>query len=958
MTRRPSRKLSGPMPRCPDKVTPQPGADLHRRWLDELEGLGYRGRHLPDPLVPPWVGRLDRDQAAGEVLARLGAARSGWNAADIRGEVEQFLARNGIVADPAVRRELAEDLTARSLALSVPLLTRPGVPDHVRALTSAYVVEVEADLVGRLAVRAAEPAVAADPLAHTCLAVTAGGTDLDAGQVAAVAALAGDWALVVVEGVAGAGKTTTLAATGDLLTGPGHRLVVVTPTLRAAKAAAVEIGAHAGSAAWLVHQHGWRWTADGTWTRLVAGDTDSVTGRDYTGPAPAARLTVGDLLVVDEAGMLDQDTARALLTVADEHATRVAFLGDRHQLAAVGRGGVLDLAARWADPHACVSLDVAHRFTRPTEGADGATVDVPDVEYATLASAMRTGQDAADVFDALYGRGQIRVHASDADRQDAVGEAFATERAVGDPAGVLIVADTVEDVTELNAVIRDRLVAAGAVDDARVLTTNAGERIGIGDTVATRRNDRDLDVANRDTWTVTATHRDGQLAVTGANAGDRLLPAGYVTDHVELAYATTAYGAQGATATAAHLIVGEHTGAAAAYVGMTRGRHANTAHLIATDVDEAREQWVATFGCDRADLGPDHARHTAEQAAAHYAPPATVDDLIAALRHEWDREADDVQVLAWTLPRRDDLRQIAQLHSQHAAEIAPLEAGHRQAREARALATERAEHSHIMIAATTEHHRDALLAAWNTQRREANANARTVLDGSGRFGLRWAAVNPASEALARWAVSWQPIIPALPTGHEAIARFADRFDDSPRIYAAIDDFAGRQAAACHPELERHVAEATAADCVAVQASAKLYDTRARHRRELGHYGSLGRIEDADAALARIAATEQRLDETRGRIARLEYRLTTAAGGSVQAGPVRVETSPPGQRADVVLAARRHWLDEHDAEQHAARLRSAHRVATPESTEELRRQETWRRHEQVLRPASPEPGVGR
>ena len=156
---------------------------------------------------------------------------------------------------------------------------------------------------------------------------------------------------------------------------------------------------------------------------------------------------------------------------------------------------------------------------------------------------MRTGRDVAAVFDALHRRGQIRVHASDAERQAAVAEAAAAARTSSNPDGVLIVADTDEQVTELNAVIRDRLVAAGAVDDTRVVTTNAGERIGVGDTVATRRNDRALDVANRDTWTVTATHRDGQLAVTCATAGQRLLPAGYVREHVELAYATTAYGA-------------------------------------------------------------------------------------------------------------------------------------------------------------------------------------------------------------------------------------------------------------------------------------------------------------------------------------------------------------------------------------------------------------------------------
>ncbi|OYV74081.1 MAG: hypothetical protein B7Z74_02870, partial [Deltaproteobacteria bacterium 21-66-5] len=50
------------------------------------------------------------------------------------------------------------------------------------------------------------------------------------------------------------------------------------------------------------------------------------------------------------------------------------------------------------------------------------------------------------------------------------------------------------------------------------------------------------------------------------------LAADYVSEHVELAYACTVHGAQGDTTTRAHLVVDEHTGAASAYVGMTRGR--------------------------------------------------------------------------------------------------------------------------------------------------------------------------------------------------------------------------------------------------------------------------------------------------------------------------------------------------------------------------------------------------
>ena len=151
--------------------------------------------------------------------------------------------------------------------------------------------------------------------------------------------------------------------------------------------------------------------------------------------------------------------------------------------------------------------------------------------------------------------------------------------------------------------------------------TRRGERIGLGDRVATRRNDRDLAVANRDTWTVAGIGDDGSLLVTG-RAGRRTLPAAYVREHVELAFTTTAYGAQGETVDSAHLALGETTGAASAYVGMTRGRHRNVAHLVAESVDDARSQWVDVFNRDRADLGPGHAAERAADDIDRYGPNA------------------------------------------------------------------------------------------------------------------------------------------------------------------------------------------------------------------------------------------------------------------------------------------------------------------------------------------------
>ncbi|HEY5249734.1 MAG TPA: MobF family relaxase, partial [Dermatophilaceae bacterium] len=112
----------------PDKVIPKNGADLTRAWVQELYGLGYRDPQMGStasrvvPNAGPRVGELDRTGAVETILSRLGARRSAWNAADVRGEVEQLLARTGLIATAAVRVELAEDLTARTLVACVPLV--------------------------------------------------------------------------------------------------------------------------------------------------------------------------------------------------------------------------------------------------------------------------------------------------------------------------------------------------------------------------------------------------------------------------------------------------------------------------------------------------------------------------------------------------------------------------------------------------------------------------------------------------------------------------------------------------------------------------------------------------------------------------------------------------------------------------------------------------------------------
>jgi exodeoxyribonuclease V alpha subunit len=893
----------------PDKVIPADGTQLLARWVEELTELGYRGPDpqaarpvAVDPVGPLSAGRtvvrpgaLDRDAAVETIVARLGARRSGWNAADVRGEVEQLIARTGLVAQAAVRLELAEDLTARALNACVPLLTHRdgspwrGVPEHVRALTSPAVLEAEADITSAMIARAARSPVPAvleavvDAEAVVCL---------DVAQREVVAALAGTGTLLVVEGAAGAGKTTTLAAARTALGQQGHRLVVVTPTLKAATVAARELGSRAFSAAWLAHQYGYRWDDHGLWTRLEPGQREShrdpQTGKAYAGPSPQAWLRAGDLLLVDEAGMLDQDTARALLTIADQAGARVALVGDRHQLPAVGRGGVLDLAIRWAAPQGCLTLDVVHRFSDP--------------QYARISLAMRTGEPlqtggertglrrgavtgaaSGGVFDALVARDQIRIYPSEAERTQARAVLTAAS-IIGGEHGVLAMAETREQVAALNGAIRDRLVAAGRVQDTATITTQAGERIGVGDRVATRRNDRALQVANRDTWTLTAIADDGTATLTGSTGQQRVLPPSYVRMQVELAYASTSYGAQGETTSVGHLLLGEHTGAAGAYVGMTRGRDTNIAHLVAESIDDARAQWVGAFSRDRADLGPAHAARLAAEQADKYAPQRPQAQVLADVYRAWTTEADLSERLAATQHLRDQLAQVVSIRAGSDPQLARLDKAAENAWAAADHARIRADQAAASIKADAVRIAQTLRGRWDNDYPGASAAAERIRGGRGRFGRARGDVRQARAHLQDWAQTWRPVLPQLPAGVDELAA-AMPYTATSALHQAITGHAQHTAEQAHPDHRQLAAAAQSATAAAHESDQARSAAAGLLSQRLAGFGSLAYIDDPTR---RLAETEHAVAELSVDLGRARERV-----GALRQEPA-IRTLTPGR----------------------------------------------------------------
>ena len=93
-------------------------------------------------------------------------------------------------------------------------------------------------------------------------------------------------------------------------------------------------------------------------------------------------------------------------------------------------------------------------------------------------------------------------------------------------------------------------------------------------------------ILNRDVWTVTGVDDDGSLHVKHAPpAASAVLPASYVADDVVLGYATTIAGAQGRTVDRGHVVVTPRTTSASLYVGMSRGRDSNHAHVVCDSHD-------------------------------------------------------------------------------------------------------------------------------------------------------------------------------------------------------------------------------------------------------------------------------------------------------------------------------------------------------------------------------------
>lgn len=283
-------------------------------------------------------------------------------------------------------------------------------------------------------------------------------------------------------------------------------------------------------------------------------------------------LPAGATLVIDEAAMVPTPRLAELAGLADRRGWRLALVGDPLQFSAVGRSGMF---GHLVDCYGGIELDRVHRFVRPWE------------RDASLR--LRRGEEEVlavyDDHDRIRGGSRRRM-------EQAVVDAWWEASARGESAAMM--APTNETVIALNRRAQGMRAQAGEIDLARP-SVEAGEyRLHVGDVVATRRNDRDLRtdcglmVKNRDQWAVLALHPGGALTV-GGRTGNVRLPADYVAESVELAYAQTSHANQGRTVDRSLLFLDGPADTRGVYAPMTRGRHSNEAFVVIEGEETARD---------------------------------------------------------------------------------------------------------------------------------------------------------------------------------------------------------------------------------------------------------------------------------------------------------------------------------------------------------------------------------
>lgn len=553
------------------------GEDLKKH----LEAASEQARAKREQAQAEFLSRTPEEHAQ-QILDRVTAQRAVFRRSHVEAETVRYLRGAGVpVPVPGTTQTTPESTDEQSLAGAIrhaleqkvlhlsgeqnrpvadEFLRADGTNSFVRRDAQLFTTQEMVDAELRILDAATAPVIPAatfdvfeQKLQERRDKLAEKGFTLPAGQEALAREFAlSERLLVAGIGAAGAGKTASVSLAVETIQAAGGRVIGMAPTAAAAKVLGDELGIGADTVA-----------------KVLAANTNGAKANPLS-------IRPGDVLLIDEAGMVSTRDFDALVTIAAERGALVRVMGDDRQLSAVGAGGALRLIDREVG---AVRLDELFRFKNEEEAA------------ATL----RLREPAAVGKDEPFAWYRENGRVAGGDGEAMTQQVFAAyQRDVAEGKSSLMMGSSNESVAALNALAQAHRISTSGEQTGEGVILRPGSAPGqgqatafAGDVIVTRRNDRRLSVfaghdfvKNGDRWSVEGVGEDGSLKVRHVEHGGTVtLPAVYVRENVELGYALTVHRAQGATVDTAHALIDSRADRAGAYVGLSRGREENRLYV-------------------------------------------------------------------------------------------------------------------------------------------------------------------------------------------------------------------------------------------------------------------------------------------------------------------------------------------------------------------------------------------
>ena len=374
-----------------------------------------------------------------------------------------------------------------------------------------------------------------------------GGDGLAPEQRAAIEHVCGPERIAAVVGLAGAGKSTMLAAAREAWAAQGYQVHGAALAGKAAEGLEESSGiASRTLASW---SRGWE------------------RGFDRLGP--------NSVFVIDEAGMVGSRQLSQFITEANRAGAKIVLIGDPEQLQPIGAGAAFRAVAERVG---CVELEGVRRQREGWQRA--ASVDFG--RHRTM--------EGLEAYDR---RGAIRFKATGDDARVAIVRDVMADSAARPDCSRLVLAHRRVDTQALNEAIRGARqergeLGRGAAGGEVVYQTTEGARaFAPGDRLMFRENSRALGVKNGMLGTVERAE-EGRLSVRLDSAAGPRTAQGQgrvvsvsMADYaaVDHGYATTIHKSQGATVDRAFVLASGTMDRHLTYVAMTRHRDGVTLYV-------------------------------------------------------------------------------------------------------------------------------------------------------------------------------------------------------------------------------------------------------------------------------------------------------------------------------------------------------------------------------------------